>query len=408
MNRLPRLPRLPLPPGPRLTIAAAFFLRGFVQGNWFPRIPGVVSHIDVSQSTLGTVWFLLALSSTIAFSIASFTISRFGVRRAIQFFGLPLPFVFVVAGLASTVPVLTLSMIAFGVTNGVYDIAGTTQANLVEQSTRRPIVAACYGYFSLGALVGSLFGAVAAQEQFPIWIQFALVAAVHIPLLWYLTAHIPGEVPRPMPGAPVARTRRRFSLPPKVLIPYGICVICISLGEESVNNWVALYLRRDLLASAGIASLAYTLFSIATFAGRLTGDSIIKRLGVDRVLAGGSIMASVGILGAVVINQPVAFLVGYVLVGAGMSLVVPVSYRRASEVPGIAPAQAIASVATIGYLGFLAGPMFIGTVADLISLRFALTTVGVLVLGILVMVIRHPGEPNDLVTVQEHAPPGPR
>ncbi|MEJ7837958.1 MAG: hypothetical protein WKF81_04035 [Thermomicrobiales bacterium] len=51
----------------------------------------------------------------------------------------------------------------------------------------------------------------------------------------------------------------------------------------------------------------------------------------------------------------------------------------AGNTPGIPRAQAVASTAIVAYLGFLVGPLVLGTIGDVVSLRFAiaLTVLGV-------------------------------
>jgi MFS family permease len=56
---------------------------------------------------------------------------------------------------------------------------------------------------------------------------------------------------------------------------------------------------------------------------------------------------------------------------------VPILFSAAGKTPGVVPGLGIASVATMGYLGFLAGPPVIGFAADLVGLRWALGLVAV-------------------------------
>ena len=60
-----------------------------------------------------------------------------------------------------------------------------------------------------------------------------------------------------------------------------------------------------------------------------------------------------------------------------MSSVVPIVFRAAGSVPGIASSVALSAVTSVGYLGFVAGPPAIGGIAELVGLPTAL---GVLVL----------------------------
>lgn len=385
---------------PRIAIALIFFSRGFVQGNWFPRIPGMVNALDIPSSQLGFIWFSLALFNMLAFSIAARLIRRYGTAQTHLLFAVPYPLMFVLAGLAPNIPLFALSMMVFGLLNGGYDISTSVQGGIIERVTRRPLVSALYGFFSLGALTGSLMSGFIAQARVPIALHFAVIALVAIPLSFFLRRFLlPDEKRLTKPSA----KRRRLSLPPRVLVPLGVTVICVAFAEETINNWVALYMRSDLGSAPAIAGMAYTGFAVATFTGRILGDRIISRLGVDRVISTGAIVAASGIAFGVIVNQPWALVVGYTVVGAGLSVIVPVTYRRAGEMPGMSPADAVSQVASIGFIGFMAGPILIGFLSDIISLRFALALVSVMLVGIVAMVRLSPAGGTQ-VTVQDQAP----
>lgn len=72
---------------------------------------------------------------------------------------------------------------------------------------------------------------------------------------------------------------------------------------------------------------------------------------------------------------PVAVIAGYVLVGLGVSSVIPIAYMIAGKSRSLAPAAALATVSAIGFTGFLLGPPFIGFIAHLSSLRIALLVI---------------------------------
>lgn len=396
-RRLPRLPRISrptFPPSPRVALALVFLTRGFIVGNWFPRIPGIVERLDIPGSVLGIIWFMLAFGGIVAFSVAAALMKRTGSARSIRFFAVPYPIILTLVTLAPNTWSFALGAISYGFVAGGVDVSSSVQGGVIERAIKRPIISGLYGFFSLGTLVGSFFSGLLAQWGVPIPLQFASLAVIAVPLFTYATTRL---LPDETRQAPAGRARRRFriSLPPKALWPMGAMVLLVALGEESINNWVALYMRQDLGSDPAIAGFAYTSFAVATFAGRITGDAVILRFGVERVLMGGSLLAAIGIGFSVLVNAPWAFLIGFALVGAGLSIVVPVTYRRAGEIPGMSAATAVATVASIGYLGFLIGPILIGMLADLVSLRLAFGLIAIALLGIFALV-RPDAKPEPL------------
>jgi hypothetical protein len=65
-------------------------------------------------------------------------------------------------------------------------------------------------------------------------------------------------------------------------------------------------------------------------------------------------------------------LVGFACLGAGMSSVIPIVFRAAGHVPGIASGVSLSAVSSVGYLGFVAGPPAIGGIAELVGLPVSL------------------------------------
>jgi len=107
-------------------------------------------------------------------------------------------------------------------------------------------------------------------------------------------------------------------------------------------------------------------------AGRFAGDALVARMGdtaVVRRFTGG---AALGLGLALVVATPGAAIAGFAAVGFGIANLIPIVFRSASRLPGLAPSEGIAAVGTFGYVGFLSGPPLIGFAADLLTLPVAL------------------------------------
>ena len=98
----------------------------------------------------------------------------------------------------------------------------------------------------------------------------------------------------------------------------------------------------------------------------------------------GLLMTS-GLLLAVLFPQLITATIGFLMVGAGVSSVVPMIYSAAGKSKIMSPGVAIAAVSTIGYLGFLFGPPFIGFIAQATSLRISFGLIAIM--GTMIAVI---------------------
>jgi hypothetical protein len=175
-----------------------------------------------------------------------------------------------------------------------------------------------------------------------------------------------------------------FALPPRALVLLGLIAFGVLFCEGAIADWGAVYLREGLLSTPALAATGYAVFSLMMAAGRLTGDALALRLGPAWVVRGGGALVALGIAVAVGSNLPVLAIVGFGLVGAGLSCSFPLILSAAARTPGVAANTAIAAMATTGYTGFLVGPPLIGSVAEAVTLRGALGLLGLV--GVLVAV----------------------
>jgi MFS family permease len=90
-------------------------------------------------------------------------------------------------------------------------------------------------------------------------------------------------------------------------------------------------------------------------------------------------LVTLGLLIAVSLPHIIISAIGFMLVGFGVSSVIPTIYGSVGK--AAAPGQAsiaLASVSSIGFFGFLIGPPIIGFLAEAISLRGAFLVIALL------------------------------
>jgi fucose permease len=158
----------------------------------------------------------------------------------------------------------------------------------------------------------------------------------------------------------------------------GLVGLCAVFGEQAGTDWSAVYLRRELGASASVAALAVSAFAVMMAAARLIGDRVIRRLGPVRTVRLSGVCATAGAVTVVVAPGLVSGLVGFALLGTGVALVVPLVFAAAGRV-GPHPARSIAGVAGIAYGSGLVAPGVIGGIAAVSSLEASFCLVAGLV-----------------------------
>jgi MFS family permease len=106
--------------------------------------------------------------------------------------------------------------------------------------------------------------------------------------------------------------------------------------------------------------------------GRLLGDKAVERFGWVRVLRTGAMVGAAGLAAGLVLATPVAAIIGFGLMGIGVSTLFPLVFVAAGTLAGTPSGGAIGMVSLIARVGFLFGPGLIGAIADAAGLSAAL------------------------------------
>ena len=402
-----RIPRsIPI----HVSLALLFASSGVMWGVWIARIPGVATNLDLSRAALGAVLPAFSIGALVAFPVAAAVTNRFGSRTSIRMFGVLRGLMFPALALAPNAPTLMIALSLGGFSHGALDVALNAQGVEIERRTVGSILSRAHGSFSLGALIGSLGAGLAATAGLPLPLQFTIPALLATGMFAVVSQRLIDDDAEPTRATKQLGTKRKWrgvGVPPRALWALGAIAFITGIADEAIADWTTLFIRQDLGATPFIASFAFSVYSLAMLIGRFSGDTISSRLEPMRILQVGGTMGAIGLLTGTIINAPVAMLVGIGIVGLGFSVIYPTAYRLAGTTPDVSRAKSLATIATIAYLGFLAGPLIIGPLASVTSLRVALLSVGVLCLAIPVLG-RKKRQPEHTVTTPdfdiEHAP----
>ncbi len=274
---------------------------------------------------------------------------------------LSLPFV----GVAPQLLTLFVTLFVLGFGNGGMDVSMNAQGVQVERFVGRSIISSLHGCFSLGAFTGAAIGAAVAQLEVPPLVHFLGVSVFGLAALSWIRRWLIPDAKDPRKSDAAAA----LAVPPRSLWLLGALALCASVGEGAIADWGGLYLREVLGTSSGVAALGFAAFSVAMLVGRFSGDALVRRFGAPRLVRAGGVLAALGLGVALLLNQPVIMLLGFAAVGLGLSIVYPLVFSAAGNHPTVPAGRAVASVATVGYGGFLAGPPILGWLAELTSLR---------------------------------------
>jgi len=356
----------------RIALAFFFFLSGLRFASWASRIPDIQSQLHMSDGALGSVLFALPVGSISGLPISGSLVARFGSRKMLLVSTLLFPVSMLGIGLCHTSLQLAIQLYFFGLTGNLMNISVNTQAVSLESLYKRSIMASFHGLWSVGGFSGALIGTLMVGAHLGPLQHFIWVSVVGLTLALAIYPFTLNAAVQPR------KKNSLFVLPDKYLLIIGIIAFGSMVCEGTMFDWSGVYFLKVIKASDHLRLLGYISFMSAMATGRFAGDKLITRFGGKKVLQFSGVIIASGLLLAVIFPFIVTATAGFLLVGFGVSSVVPLCYAMGGKSKKMAPSLAIATVSSIGFIGFLMGPPLIGFIAQASSLRISFTIIACL------------------------------
>ncbi|MFI1468156.1 MFS transporter [Streptomyces wuyuanensis] len=360
----------------RYAVAAVFCVHGAVTGSFATRIPWIQDHAGVSAGQLGLALAFPAIGASLAMPLAGAVSHRHGARTALRGLLALWTLALALPALSPNVYALCATLFVYGATAGMSDVAMNALGVEVENRLDRSIMSGLHGMWSVGALLGSAAGTVAAHLGSDARLHHLLASAV-LTVVGLLACQGVLDLRSSADEEPPPR----FALPPKSAVVIGAIGFCGVFAEGASLDWSAVYLRDVLGTSAGLAAASTTAFALTMAVARLVGDRVVDRFGPVRTVRVGGVLATAGGVLVVLAPHPAAAMAGFGCIGLGIAVVVPLAFAAAGR-SGTNPSLSIAGVATITYTSGLIAPSAIGGIADLTSLVVSFGLVTVLAFGL--------------------------
>ncbi|WP_395576991.1 MFS transporter [Streptomyces sp. BK79] len=390
-------------PGPRndltrlrVALTAFFALDGFVFAGWVVRIPAIKEQTGASASALGLALLGVSAGAVVTMTLTGRLVRRYGSHPVTVACAVLLCLSIALPPLTHSALALGAVLLVFGSAYGGINVAFNSAAVDLVAALRRPIMPSFHAAFSLGGMIGAGLGGLVAGSLSPLRHLLSLTAIGLVVTLFAGRALLrcePAAPPKPAPED-AAAPRRLDRRTRRLVVVFGLIALCTAYGEGAMADWGALHLEQDLDASPGLAAAGYSCFALAMTVGRLTGTTLLERLGrTTTVVAGGTTAVLGMLLGSLAPSVGVA-LFGFAVTGLGLANIFPVAIERAGALGG---PSGVATASTLGYGGMLLGPPAIGFMADWFSLPAALTSVAALAaVAVLVAVAtRHAAAPAE-------------
>jgi MFS family permease len=335
----------------------------------------------------------------IAIPLAGYLVSRLGSRIMVQASILGYAAALSGIGVASNICLLGVCLFCFGIFWNLCDISLNTQGIGIERLFGRTIMATFHGGWSLAACLGALTGFLMIQANIPPRWHFSTVAAVIVTIVLFGRKYLQDDV-APVSSVSGSAAEKKASPallrfirhPEKLLIQLGVVSLFALVVESAMFDWSGLYFE-EVIRPPKSLQIGFLVFMVMMTAGRFLTNYAYARLGKQRVLqlagllifAGFLLSALPGGLFASMTAKVAVISSGFMLVGLGISCIVPTVYSLVGAKSGIPVGMALTILSSISFIGSLVAPPLIGAVSKAFNMQYAYIAVGLLGLCILLM-----------------------
>lgn len=349
---------------------AIFFVGGFGAASWAPLVPLLKARLGIAEDVLGMLLLCIGIGSLLTMPMSGAAAVRLGCRKVLTAAGLVYAVLLLSLCTVSSFDMAVPLLLIFGATMGCIDVVVNIQAVIVEKAAGRRLMSGMHALWSIGGFAGAgLFGIWVGTFALTPLISTIIAAAIMVLVTLAASRHL-----LPYGGDAGGKL---LALPKGIVTFVGIIAFLV---EGAIMDWGGVFLTTVRHFDMALAGTGFTVFSAAMLTMRLLGDWTVQKLGQERVVIGGSLLAVAGFLLVILAADPVLLYLGFFAIGIGCANVVPVFFSLLGKQHVMPVSLAVPAVSTLGYLGILMGPAVIGFIAHQTSLYTAFGLLAFLVL----------------------------
>jgi len=350
------------------SINSIFFLQAVASGGLFTRIPDIQRELGLSESELGLTLAAQPIGGFFSFLIASLIVERAGAK-IVCILGVPmLAAASAMFASAPDLPVAIVSLLIFGMSFSVVNVAMNVEADRIEASLGRRVMSRCHGYWSLGFLAASIIGVFSTGIGLSAGLHLVLVVPLVILGIILTVMPLSESEPRRHQGQDGPSMVTLPSLATLGIVCFGLLGSVLQGGTQ---NWSVIYMRQSFEVPDWMDALTIPVFLIALTCGRLSGDVWLNKFGVLRVAFCLVTSALIGVLTVVMAGSYGLALAGFALIGLGVSIIFPMMVTAAAALGDRAASANVAAVTMTTGIGMLAVPPIMGFFAENYGIRAA-------------------------------------
>lgn len=378
----------------RIAVFALFVAQGLCFASWASRLPDIKEDFDVeSLLHFGFLLFLIPIGKFIAIPTVGFLLPRIGSKKTVLISILGFALSLFMVSVSHNLYGLGAVLLLFGTFWNMTDISLNTQAIEIERIYGKPIIATFHASWSLAACLGALIGYAMINLNVGTFYHFLIMTIVAILLIvtnykYLQEKSVEEKIDKSKEE--VKPSGKKFRLPETLLVQLGLVWLLALIVENTMFEWSDIYFQSVIKAPKTL-QVGFLVFMVMMFTGRLLTNYLYRFLDKYRVLQLAGLLIFVGftvssifidysdsVVIKVIINSA-----GFMLIGLGISCVVPTLYSIVGEKAQTPVGTALTIMSSISFVGPLVAPVLVGGISNRYNLELAYLAVGLIGLCII-------------------------
>lgn len=371
----------------RYAVLSFFIAQGLCFASFFSRLPDLKDHYGlIDLAHLGLLLSLLPIGKFVAIPAVGFLLPflKSKMTTIISLTGFLITLFLI--GLTPDFYIFGIFLFLFGIFWNMTDISLNTQAIEVERIYGKPIIATFHAGWSVSACIGALIGFVFINLNINIFNHFALMSVITLLIAGYNARYLLNDITVPDKNThkevePQAQ-KKKFGISEIILIQLGIVWLIALIIENTIFDWSDIYFQSVIKAPKSL-QIGFLICMVMISVGRFLANTAYRIWSKNTVLKlAGSFLFIGFTLTAVffdIENFTLRIVVnsfGFMLIGLGISCVVPTIYSIVGEKAKTPVGTALTIMSSISFLGPIISPSLVGYVSKGFGMEWAFLIIG--------------------------------
>jgi MFS family permease len=354
---------------PQHRIYAIFFLFAFALGAMLSRLADIQENLQIAEGLLGLALMCSSLGMLLFLTFGAPLVEKIGNKRTFIIGNTMMVALYVLVAWFDVYLAVIAVIFFSGMAVGAMEISINVEADRLEAHIGRRIMSRCHGFWSFGFFGAALLGGLMRQFDVSPFMHMLIVLPLVIAGTLFVTL---GHEEAPAKPDEDKDHGVKFARP----TPYILTLCAVSFGalvaEGSGIDWSVIYMRDTFEIAEFVESSSLIAFTLVMAITRFYADPVIERFGAVIMARLSLFVTMVGVsLVGIAPNFQLA-IVGFMLLGAGSSIIYPLAVSAAARRKDRAASINVASLAQTAFLVFFIGPALLGFVAETFDIRIAL------------------------------------